>query len=1267
MRFLRTLLFAILTYAAAHVAATPLTGEPTPTTESFPVTKANSTGLRRLLYLRVVFPDQLVEPISEQSAAANLATMTDFYQENSYGKVSFLNTIAPVVMLPHTFAWYKNDYQLNNPTQLAFPSVLMGDAKEAARAAGYPADTYNQIVVHFLGGFTGNWSGIAASGGSDVCITTPDVGTLEHEIGHNMGSKHAEFWNTSGASVAGPGTNVDYGSTNDVMGGYGSGGHLNAALKDRVWWLRQENYFFASESGTYRIFQIDQANLDPSRRYALKVAKDLSRAYHLEFRQNLNTNPWFTNGVMIHWNDWGTTGNPSSTLGSFGGTQLLDLTVGSPDDRADAPLTIGRTYSDYEEDVHLTPIGKGGTTPESMDVVVNLGTMNGNTAPTLALSASSLAVAAGVPVDLAAVTTDPDGDTLAYFWDFGDKLVGFNGSSFSTNNAATQSKIYGSAGYYLVRCTASDMKGGATTKSLLITVGSPTTFTISGTVTQGGSPLANVRVHNGLTLLNYRCAYTDSDGAYTITNLSAGNVTLSASLAGFTFAASGFVNPVIVGPNQNGVSFTATAGTRVSIEAVDASATEGGDTALLRLTRTGSTASALTVYVDLSQNVTGEYSLSPSPGYAASPLRNFTIPAGSSVLNVTVTASNDGNLDGTQVLQVSLMNTSAAYLATGPTTVAVTLNDDDINASGKIPPRVSIIIADAEATENNPADTAQFIARRTGDTTAALTVNFTVDTSVDDAASASDYAAIEGSVIIPAGSSSAPITIAPVDDSEVEGSEVVRLLLIGGPDYVADAQSGGNIKIIDDDIATVSITATDASANENGDPARFTFTRTGSTSAPLLIHYSIGGEAAHGVDYLPLAGQLTFAAGSSSANVDIVPVQDSIGEPTERVSLQIRSTLRHAISGTGRASITIADDGDVPTVTINALTTDATKPNAVEGPAPVTATFRVTTTGSGVGNITVNYTRGGTAISNVDFVPLSGSVTLGKNSTADITITPMNDATAEDVETVMLTLQPSASYTLDSKSSATIAILDDDVANIVSVSSNTTSLAEGGTGKFYFSRAGSTTSARTVNYVVSGTATNPADYTAPALTGTVTIPAASAGVYVDVISNTDGQGELTENIIVTLLPDPISPAGYAINSGTAALNIADADGGLPPIEQWRIAHFGAAANTTSATDLEDADFDGVVNLLEYALHRDPLVSDKPLLDPGVLSLTYQRVIAATDITYTVQWSPDLVTWNTIGIAEETLAADGIVQTIRATITPNPGAPSGFLRLKVTRN
>ena len=49
--------------------------------------------------------------------------------------------------------------------------------------------------------------------------------------------------------------------------------------------------------------------------------------------------------------------------------------------------------------------------------------------------------------------------------------------------------------------------------------------------------------------------------------------------------------------NVTGVNFTATELPRISITALDANATEGGDTATFRITRTGSNVSALTIRV----------------------------------------------------------------------------------------------------------------------------------------------------------------------------------------------------------------------------------------------------------------------------------------------------------------------------------------------------------------------------------------------------------------------------------------------------------------------------------------------------------------------------------------------------------------------------------------------------------------------------------------------------------------------------------------------
>jgi len=1109
------------------------TGGPASPTSSLGITRLNSTGVRRYIYMRVVFPDRLQEPQTERDAWTNCRQLDEYFKENSYGKLAFQGTVTPVLLMPRSEAWYKDDY-----TTTGSNSPIMTDAKEAARAAGYPPEDYHHFVIIYSGG-PGTFGGLGSVNGSNTWLRSTAIGTFRHEVGHNIGVWHSNFWNTSGASVIGPGANVEYGHTNDVMGNSSSGGHFNASMKDQLQWITPETFHTVTQSGTYRLFQFDQVNQDPGRRYALKVAKDFERNYWLEFRQKLNTNPWFTNGVTLNWNPWGIGGgnNNGTTQGSNLGTQLLDVTVGSPDDRNDAPLTIGRTFSDYESDVHLTPLAKGGTTPESIDVVVNRGTMAaGNLPPTLAVSANSVTIPVGGTVNLTATATDPEGDVLAYFWDFGDKLTSFNGTSFSTNNAATQAKTYAATGYYNVVCTVSDMKGGTTTKSLLVTVGTPSTFIISGTVLDGANPVRNVRVHNGQSGANYRGAYTDDDGFYTITNLAAGSVTLSTSLAGYTFVPVGFANPVTVGPNQAAKDFTAAAGTFVSIEAVDAEATEGGDTATIRFTRTGSSASDLTVYANFLDAVSGDYTLNPVAGTASAPLESFVIPAGSSFLDVTVTATNDTTQEGPEVLMMTLVNGSASYIPTGPQTVSVTINDNDTTK-----PRVSLTLVDSEATEN-AADPAQFLVSRTGDTSAVLTVNFTVDTSVlanavaPFATNGTDYTSIGASVVIPVGDASAPITIAPLDDALAEGMELVKLTLASNSNYVLGTAITATAKINDDDIATVTVAATDATANENGDTGTFTISRTGDTSAALAVQYSMVGDALHGTDYQALPSFATIPAGQASTQVRIVPIQDTHGEPSQSVVLQLRSAPHYRLATPSSATVTLADDSDLPVVAVNLSDGVAEEKAAADN-----GIFVITTTGTGAGNITVSYQITGTATSGVDFTALSGTLSIAKNTTANITVVPLNDALPEDVETVTLTLLPSASYQVDLKNTATLSIRDDDAVNMVSVSPNVTSLTEGGTGRFYFSRSGSTTNALVIPYTVGGTADG-SDFTA--LSGTATILAAAVGVYVDVVTTNDSVAEGVETIQVTIAPDTGAPRTYGIEVGKATLTLLDNDTGF---------------------------------------------------------------------------------------------------------------------------
>ena len=102
----------------------------------------------------------------------------------------------------------------------------------------------------------------------------------------------------------------------------------------------------------------------------------------------------------------------------------------------------------------------------------------------------------------------------------------------------------------------------------------------------------------------------------------------------------------------------------------------------------------------------------------------------------------------------------------------------------------------------------------------------------------------------------------------------------------------------------------------------------------------------------------------------------------------------------------------------------------------------------------------------------------------------------------------------------------------------------------------------------------------------------------------------------------------------------------------------------------DLDADGKSNLLEYALHTNPIASDAASLpavaiEGSFLTLTYSKVTTATDIQYSVEESTDLATWTAANPTDQIVATQGNVQTIKAQVAIN-GASRLFLRLRITR-
>lgn len=112
-------------------------------------------------------------------------------------------------------------------------------------------------------------------------------------------------------------------------------------------------------------------------------------------------------------------------------------------------------------------------------------------------------------------------------------------------------------------------------------------------------------------------------------------------------------------------------------------------------------------------------------------------------------------------------------------------------------PTVTITATDNTATEN-PLTTGYFTVTRTGSTTSALTVSYSVSGT---ATAGSDYNSLSGSVTIPAGSTSATITVTPINDTVVESDETVIVTLNTNSAYNRGSPYSATVTITSDDVA----------------------------------------------------------------------------------------------------------------------------------------------------------------------------------------------------------------------------------------------------------------------------------------------------------------------------------------------------------------------------------------------------------------------------------------------------------------------------------
>ena len=721
----------------------------------------------------------------------------------------------------------------------------------------------------------------------------------------------------------------------------------------------------------------------------------------------------------------------------------------------------------------------------------------------------------------------------------------------------------------------------------------------------------------------------------------------------------------------------------VTISATDGVGTEAldGPDFLFTFTRTG----------DLTGPLAVSYNIMASFPTGAQPVQDFnggfsgsvTFAAGSATATLSLEAFEDALVEGPESFTVSV-GPSAGYMTGFPSMATGTIEDNEAI------PVVSITPLNAVKAEGSgaflPWTTYTFTVTRTGPTDQPLNVFFSTSGGVAPATDGADLSGGMISVFIPAGASSAVLTVNAEPDDAFEADENFTVTLTNpvGPApgtslYTVSATEGSaSGTILNDDApglpyVLIDRTSVDLFGMEGfgNTEMSITFLRTGDLSQALTANYSVlpsnspmNRPATPGVDFTgDLSGTVTFAADEASATIRFQVTEDMLSESPEGFSVELVDGVDYNLDDKASVFLTIHDNEPppvLPTVSIAGPAGPATEGSPLA--------FTLTRTGDLTDTLTVGLmAMPGSAMMGMDFTAPSQATFAAGEATTVVNVMTTDDAMAEGTESFTLQINPTPVYNIGAPSMASGTISDNDgapppIMPVVTISATDgvgTEALDGPDFLFTFTRTGDLTGPLTVNYnILPGTAPEPGSTsTAPSRAQSPSRPAAPPRrLSLDAFDDLAAEGP--ESFTVSVAPPP--PGGsYVVGAPfTATGTITDNDTGPPPVLPT-VSIAGPAGPATEGSPLaftltRTGDLSGALNVA--------LMSMAGTAIPGIDYFVPTAFFAAGEATATVNvtTSDDLMVEGSEMFSLQIGASPnyniGAPAMASGTITDNDGGP-----------
>ena len=344
----------------------------------------------------------------------------------------------------------------------------------------------------------------------------------------------------------------------------------------------------------------------------------------------------------------------------------------------------------------------------------------------------------------------------------------------------------------------------------------------------------------------------------------------------------------------------------------------------------------------------------------------------------------------TETLTIGLSPNQAGYTIGTANTVAFSIVPSASSAGAtralhqpQGTPQKPIITIAADLAAVNEGGQVVFTVTSSPAPAANLTVDLTIGGDAnggDNPDDGDDYDDFDNTLVVPAGQTTATITVPVFVDQVREGDEEIVVSLTdqfgNDPTYVVGPSNQARVTILanGDDLVPVITVRSSASVVREGGAVTFTFTSTVESNEDLDLVIALGGGAGNGNDYERIeTDDVTIAAGATTATLQVQVRDDALVEGDERIVVAVVPNPddpplepTYTVGSPGQAASTIESD-DLPELTLRG------GGDIGEGGA---TSFTIVADAPVASDTSVNYQVGGTAQPGSDYETLTGTVIL---------------------------------------------------------------------------------------------------------------------------------------------------------------------------------------------------------------------------------------------------------------------------------------------------